>query len=91
MLRSSDAQPNTPVRNNTTNKKLTFSFGKKGFFSILVPFKLCEPACGLSFTKYTVLHVFVTLQLLFLDIYEKSEFRVANVGISTLRALMWHS
>ena len=72
MLRSVDAQPNTPVRNHTKNKKLTFSFGKKGIFLVvLVPFKLCEPACGLPFTKYTVLHVFVTLQLLFLDIEEK--------------------
>ena len=93
MLRSSDAQPNTPVRNHTKKiKKMTFSFGKKKIFLVfLVPFKLCEPACGLLFKKYTVLHVFVTLQLLFLDIQEKSEFRVANVGISTLCAPMWHS
>ena len=70
MLRSSDAQPNTPVRNVTKNKKTDIFFRKKWIFLVfLVPFKLCEPACGLSFTKYTVLHVFVTLlQLLFLDI-----------------------
>ena len=43
MLRSSDAQPNTPVRNHTKDKKLTFSFGKRGIFLVfLVPFKLCE-------------------------------------------------
>ena len=66
MLRSSDAQPNTPVRNHTQNKKTDiFLREKRDFLVFLVPFKLCEPACGLSFTKYTVLHIFVTLQLLF--------------------------
>ena len=69
MLRSSDAQPNAPVRNHTKNKKTDIFFREKGIFLVfLVPFKLCESACGLSFTKYTVLHVFVTLQLLCLDI-----------------------
>ena len=37
MLRSSDAQPNTPVRNHTKNKRTDIFFReKRDFFSILV-------------------------------------------------------
>ena len=73
MLRSSDAQPNTPVRNHTKNKKLTFSFGKKGIFLVfLVPFSYANQPVGCR-SQNTPFYMYLLLCSFYFWIFRKNQ------------------